>query len=297
MKLLLIGKNGQVGFELEKSLKTIDVINPVDAIGRQECDLSEIDSLKSIINASKPKIIVNAAAYTNVELAEQEVELAYKLNRDVPCAIGEMAQKSGALIVHYSTDYVFDGSKSGFYSEDDRANPINIYGKSKLAGENALISSGAKCLIFRTSWVYGVHGNNFLKTILKLSSIKESIDVINNQYGSPTTSKLIAETTAKVLKVYIERKKEFTYGIYNLVSSGVTSWHDYARRILFEARMINDSIKLKPDSVIPISSHEFPSVAKRPANSALDNSKLRDNFGLVMPNWEVGIKETLEQLL
>ncbi len=295
VKLLLFGKNGQVGFELQRALGPLgDVV----AVGRATCDLSRPDQIRQMVRTVKPQIIVNPAGYTDVDRAESDCETAYAVNAVAPGIIGKEAAELDALVVHYSTDYVFDGLKIGSYCECDAPNPKNVYGLSKLQGEQALQQSGANCVIFRTSWVFGVHGSNFVKTMLKLAASREKIRVVADQYGSPTSAALIADVTAQVLGQYLRRKEApFPVGIYNLAASSDTHWQAFASTIIGYALEAGKPLRLTPDAIVPITSAEYHLAAERPANSRLDTTKLQETFGLYLPHWQVGLRHTLNQIL
>ena len=270
--ILLIGSNGQVGWELRRTLAPL---GPVTALDRQSLDLTNLASLRAIIEAARPDIIVNAAAYTAVDQAESEPELAMQINAAAPAAIAEAACTLGSLLVHYSTDYVFDGTKAGAYTEEDTPNPINVYGKSKLAGELAIQASGCRHLIFRTSWVYGLHGKNFLRTIQRLSAEREELRVVDDQIGAPTWSRMIAETTALALHGL------YTSGLYHLSAAGSASWHGFAQAIL--------DAQYWRGKLVPIRTSEYPLPARRPMNSVLDNGKLARDFALASPDWRAAL--------
>ncbi len=298
MKILLTGKNGQVGFELQRALAPLAEIV---AVGHAECDLAQPDALRRLIREVAPQIIVNAAAYTAVDKAEVEPALAQAINADAPGLLGEEAKRLGALVVHYSTDYVFDGRKAGFYTEDDAPNPLNVYGRSKLAGERALIASGARHLIFRTSWVFGAHGGNFVKTILRLAAERDTLRVVADQFGAPTSAALIADVTAQILGQYIRACRpasaDFDYGLYHLAAAGRISWHEYAQEIVRAALAAGRPLRLRPEDVQAIATADYPLPAKRPANSCLDTAKLRKTFGLVLPDWRQGLHHVLAQII
>ncbi|MEW5781125.1 MAG: dTDP-4-dehydrorhamnose reductase [Pseudomonadota bacterium] len=298
MKILLTGKHGQVGFELQRALASLAEIV---AVGHAECDLAQPDALRRLIREVAPQIIVNAAAYTAVDKAESEPALAQAINADAPGLLGEEAKRLGALIVHYSTDYVFDGRKAGFYTEDDAPNPLNVYGRSKLAGERALIASGARHLIFRTSWVFGAHGGNFVKTILRLAAERDTLRVVADQFGAPTSAALIADVTAQILGQYVRACRpasaDFAFGLCHLVAAGRTSWHEYAQEIVRAALAAGRPLRLRPEDVQAIATADYPLPAKRPANSCLDTSKLRKTFGLFLPDWRQGLHHVLAQII
>jgi dTDP-4-dehydrorhamnose reductase len=243
-------------------------------------------------------VIVNPAAYTAVDKAESEPELAHAINAVAPGVLGEEAAKGNAWVVHYSTDYVFDGTKLGAYTEEDLSNPLSVYGRTKRDGEIALQASGARHVIFRTSWVVGAHGSNFAKTILRLAVERESLDVVADQHGAPTSAALLADVTAQLIR---QRQREgdetFPFGLYHLVASGETNWCDYARFVVSGALALGKSLKLSPDSIRAIASSEYPVPAKRPANSRLDTQKLRSRFEVELPDWQSGIRHILQQIV
>jgi dTDP-4-dehydrorhamnose reductase len=302
MKILLTGKNGQVGFELQRSLAPLGEIIPVD---QADCDLSSPESIRQLVRTVKPDIIVNPAAHTAVDKAESEPALAQAINGEAPGIFGEEAAKLGALVVHYSTDYVFEGSKAGFYTEDDAPNPQSVYGKTKYAGEQALAASGARHLTFRTSWVFGAHGANFAKTMLRLAKEREGMKVVADQFGAPTSAALIADITAQVLGQYLQSRRSatadfpqsFPYGLYHLVAAGKTNWHEYAQAVVMTAQAAGRPLKLGPSDIQAITTAEYPLPAPRPANSCLDTTKLKTTFGLCLPDWRQGLQHVMTQLL
>ncbi len=295
MRILLTGKHGQVGFELQRALAPLGEVLAVDYA---ECDLADASAISALIRSVKPDLIVNPAAYTAVDKAESEPELAHAINAVAPGVLGEEALKLGAWVVHYSTDYVFDGTKPGAYTEDDLTNPQSVYGRTKRDGEIALQESGARHLIFRTSWVVGAHGNNFAKTILRLALERESLNVVADQYGVPTSAALLADVTALLVR---QKQREagdhFPFGSYHIVAGGETTWYDYARFVVSEALAAGKPLKLSPDAIRAIPTSEYPTAAKRPANSRLDTGKLRRTFGLELPNWQTGVRYILQQIL
>jgi dTDP-4-dehydrorhamnose reductase len=284
-RILLTGKNGQVGWELQRTLATL---GEVIALDRESMDLADPDSIRRTVREHKPNLIVNAAAYTAVDKAEEEPGLAMAINGRAPGILAEEAKRLGAAVIHYSTDYVFDGAKPGPYAEDDAPNPLNIYGKTKLSGEQAIQDSGASFLILRTSWVYGMHGRNFLLTILRLAREREELRVVNDQIGAPTWSRMIAEATAQVLAQITSHatplSKSFSgiSGVYHLSAGGETSWFGFAKAIL--ANQLAPTV-LVP-RLTPVGTEEYPARATRPKYSVLSNAKLNRNFGLIMPHWE-----------
>jgi dTDP-4-dehydrorhamnose reductase len=295
MRILLTGKHGQVGFELQRALAPLGEVCAVDYA---ECDLADASALCELVRSVKPDLIVNSAAYTAVDKAESEPELAHAVNAVAPGVLGEEAAKRGAWVVHYSTDYVFDGGKSGAYVEDDLTNPQSVYGRTKRDGEIALEKSGARYLILRTSWVVGAHGKNFAKTILRLALEREGLNVVADQYGAPTSAALLADVTAHLVR---QRQREgdekFPFGLYHLVASGETTWCEYARFVVSEALAVGRPLKLSPDEIRAIPSSEYPTAAKRPANSRLATGKLRTTFALELPNWQSGVRHILQQIL
>lgn len=295
MKILLTGKQGQVGFELQRALAPLGEVCAVDYA---ECDFADAAAIRALVRSCNPDLIVNPAAYTAVDKAESEPELARAINAVAPGVLGEEAAKRNAWIVHYSTDYVFDGTKAGAYAENDPANPQSVYGRTKLEGEIALQQSGAPHLIFRTSWVVGAHGGNFSKTILRAAGERERLDVVADQCGAPTSAALLADVTAQLVR---QQQREgggtFPFGLYHLAAGGETTWCDYARFVVSEARAAGKSLKLLPDAIRAIPSSQYPLPAKRPANSRLDTSKLRSAFGVVLPDWQSGVRHILQQIL
>lgn len=298
MKILLLGANGQVGWELRRSLS---VIGDVVACGRREANLASIDHLKKVLDDVQPQVIVNAAAYTNVDQAESEVELADLINGKAVGILADSTKKNGGLLVHYSTDYVYDGSKEDVYDESDRTAPLNMYGKSKLKGEEAIISSGCDHLIFRTSWVFDSRGKNFINTILRLASEDRSeLKVVSDQRGAPTSAELIADVTAMILR-QLHKNDERVSGknknIYHLVALGETNWCDYSKYILDVAKENNFTLNLSSDKISPIFSKDYPVPAQRPLNSRLSTEKLRNEFGLTLPLWHEHVKRAVIEIL
>ncbi|WP_413175251.1 dTDP-4-dehydrorhamnose reductase [Anabaena azotica] len=288
MKILLTGTTGQVGWELQRTLMTV---GEVIAVGRNQMDLAQPDTICQTIREIKPDLIVNPAAYTAVDQAESQPDLAIAINGVAPGVMAEEAKRLGAAMIHYSTDYVFDGTKNTPYTENDQPNPQNVYGKTKLAGEEAIASVGVDHLIFRTSWVYGLYGKNFLLTMQRLAKEREEIRVVDDQIGAPTWSRMIAETTSQIISQALPNPSDFFAhqgGLYHLSASGKTSWYGFAKAIfakdIFEPDFQQSQRKLQ--RLIAITSQEYPTAASRPAYSLLDHQKLAHNFKLVMPNWE-----------
>ncbi len=295
MKILLTGKQGQVGFELQRALAPVGKVYAVDYA---ECDLADAAAIRALVRSCDPDLIVNPAAYTAVDKAESEPELAHAINAVAPGVLGEEAAKRGAWVVQYSTDYVFDGRKSGAYAEEDVTNPQNVYGRTKREGEIALQRSGARHLIVRTSWVVGAQGGNFAKTILRLAGERERLSVVADQYGAPTSAALLADVTAQLVRrQQREGSDTFPFGLYHLAAGGETTWCDYARFVVSEALAAGKPLTLSPDAIQAISSSEYPAPATRPANSRLDTSKLRRTFGVALPDWQHGVRHILQQIL
>ena len=295
MSILLIGKNGQVGFELQRAFAPL---GKVVALGSSECDLSQPDSIRQAVRQHRPTVILNAGAYTAVDRAESEPDLAFAINGIAPGILGEEAAAIGALVVHYSTDYVFDGDGTRPYRETDPAVPQSTYGRSKLEGERRLAAATLQHLILRTSWVVGVRGVNFAKTILRLAGERDELRVVKDQIGAPTAASLIADCTAHIVRPFLANPTEsFPYGIYHLAAGGETSWHGYARHVIEKAWQAGRCLRASPDGVIPISSAEYPTQARRPLNSRLDTTRLRDTFGLNLPDWHDGVDHILRQIL
>ena len=294
MRILLTGKNGQVGFELQRALAPLGEVIAVD---QNECNLADQNAIRSLVGEIRPDIIVHPAAYTAVDKAESEPDIAFAINGVAPGVLGEEAAKINALVVHYCTDYVFDGVKQAHYTEDDLPNPQSVYGKSKLAGEQALRQRIKNHLVFRTSWVFGAHGNNFAKTMLKLAAERESLNVVADQFGAPTSAALIADVTAQIVGQYQRQgRQDFPFGLYNLVAGGETTWCDFAKSVIKAAHDAGKPLKLKPENIRPITTAEYPLPAPRPANSRLATGKLEKTFGLRLPPWQEGLNHVLQQI-
>jgi dTDP-4-dehydrorhamnose reductase len=298
MKILLLGKNGQVGWELQRSLASLGEVLALDRHSPQYCgDLSKPEQLAQTVLVYKPDFIVNAAAHTAVDKAESEPELAKLVNTDATAALAKAAAQVGAWLVHYSTDYVFDGSGSHARQEGESTGPLSVYGQTKLDGEKAIVASGCKYLIFRTSWVYAARGGNFAKTMLRLAQEREKLTVINDQHGAPTGADLIADVTAHAMRHVLNTQNISFSGVYHLVASGETTWHGYASHVIEQARTINPELNWKVGDVAPVPTNEFPTPAKRPLNSRLCTNKLQLAFGLVMPPWQQGVDRMLAEIL
>ncbi len=287
MKILLTGCGGQLGRELKRSLACL---GEVVACDRRQLDLAQADALRTAVRAMAPAVIVNAAAYTAVDKAEAEPVAADAINAVAPGILAEEAKRLGALLIHYSTDYVFDGSRTTTYTEDDTPAPLSAYGRSKLGGEQAIVASGARHLIFRTSWVYGLHGANFMKTMLRLGrewdELRAPLRVVGDQIGAPTWTRHLADATAQILA-----RRDAPGGLYHLAAAGETSWHGYAEAIFAEAQAAG---LLEQSPVVHrITSADYPLPAARPANSRLDCSRFQRDFGLALPDWRTGLTDCL----
>ena len=287
MKILLTGCGGQLGRELKRSLACL---GEVVACDRRQLDLAQADALRTAVRAMAPAVIVNAAAYTTVDKAEAEPVAADAINAVAPGILAEEAKRLGALLIHYSTDYVFDGSKTTAYTEDDSPAPLSAYGRSKLGGEQAIAASGVRHLIFRTSWVYGLHGANFMKTMLRLGrewdELRAPLRVVGDQIGAPTWTRHLADATAQILA-----RRDAPGGLYHLAAAGETSWHGYAEAIFAEAQAAG---LLEQSPVVHrITSADYPLPAARPANSRLDCSRFQRDFGLALPDWRTGLTDCL----
>ena len=295
-KILLLGCNGQVGWELQRSLAPLGTLRAFD---RQQADLSDLASLEQLLRSEMPDIIVNAGAYTAVDKAESDITSAQRINADAPALLAKVARELDAWLVHYSTDYVFDGSGNQPIKEDAPTAPLSIYGQTKLEGEEAIRASGCKHLIFRTSWVYAARGSNFVKTMLRLAKDREELRVIADQHGAPTSAELIADITALTLQRLTcdAELKHRAQGTYHLVASGETSWHRYAQLVIEEATRLGANLRTNSARIMPISTDEYPLPAKRPANSRLDNDKLQRTFGVVLPHWQYHVKRMIQEVI
>jgi dTDP-4-dehydrorhamnose reductase len=287
---LLTGSSGQVGSEL---LAALARMGRVVAPSRGELDLANPDAVRATIRVVRPTCIVNAAAYTAVDQAESEPELCARVNADAPAVLAEEAARTDALLVHYSTDYVFDGSSHSPYRETDKPAPLNVYGRTKLEGERAVAASGARHLILRTSWVYGTRGSNFLRTILKLGATRPTIRVVRDQTGSPTWSRSIARVTAMLIERLLVAPDQVDYGLYHLTAAGSTTWYDFARAIFSAAATLAAA---PAPNVEPIDTVDYPTAALRPAYSVLDNEKIGRRFGVEMPHWPLDLERVMAEL-
>jgi dTDP-4-dehydrorhamnose reductase len=296
MRLLLLGKGGQVGWELQRALAPLGELVALGSGSTEfHADFSHPEQLAETVLKVRPDVIVNAAAHTAVDKAESEPELARKLNATAPGVLAQAAQQIGALMVHYSTDYVFDGSGSTPWLEDDATGPLSVYGQTKLEGEQLVAQHCARHLIFRTSWVYAARGGNFAKTMLRLAKERERLTVIDDQFGAPTGAELLADVTAHAIRDTLRDPAKA--GLYHLVAGGETTWHGYARFVLAQAQAAGVELKAGPQDVEPVPTSAFPTPAKRPGNSRLNTAKLQSTFGVTLPHWQAGVARMLREVL
>ena len=295
-KILLLGKGGQVGWELQRSLSVLGQVTALDFDSTEHCgDFSNPEGVAATVRALAPDVIVNAAAHTAVDKAESEPDFARKLNATTPGLIAQEAAKLNALLVHYSTDYVFDGSGDKSWAETDATGPLSVYGSTKLEGEDLIRASGAKHIILRTSWVYAARGGNFAKTMLRLAQERDRLTVINDQFGAPTGADLLADVTAHAIR-HLANKPE-DGGLYHCVAGGVTTWFDYAKFVIEQAQKIKPELQIKAADIAPVPTSAFPTPAKRPNNSRLNTAKLQHTFGLSLPHWQHGVQRMLSEIL
>jgi dTDP-4-dehydrorhamnose reductase len=300
MKILLFGKNGQVGWELQRSLAPLGELIALDRAGADGLcgDLNDLAGLARTVQAVQPRVIVNAAAYTAVDRAETEAEAAHRINAEAPEVLARAAAQHDALLVHYSTDYVFDGSGTRPWREDDATAPLSVYGRTKRDGELAIQATGCRHLIFRTSWVHAARGGNFARTMLRLAAERDELKVISDQIGAPTGADLLADVTAHAVhQVATGAVSDEALGIHHLVAAGATSWFDYARFVLAHAQAQGRVLKVGPPQVQAIPSSAYPTPARRPQNSRLDCTRLQTSFGLTLPPWQVGVARLLDEIL
>ncbi|MBN9601534.1 MAG: dTDP-4-dehydrorhamnose reductase [Afipia felis] len=296
LRILLLGKNGQVGAALRPRLACLGDLSAHD---RTTCDLGDVARLRDVIRTARPDLIVNAAAYTAVDKAEAEHDLCHRINAVAPGVLAEEAKAAGAWLVHYSTDYVFDGNKASPYTEDDATAPLNAYGRAKCAGEQAIAVATPDHTILRVSWVYGIAGRNFATTILRLASERDELRVVADQWGTPTSADLIADVTAELAQRFIlsdARRGHAARGCFHLAPSGYTSWHRYAIELVREARRQNWPLKLSEDTIVPITTKQYPTVAARPRNSVLDTTKLRHLLSFDTFPWQAPLTDFISQL-
>ncbi len=289
MKILLLGAQGQLGWELGASLATL---GKVIHLGRSQADLTKLDNLTKVVRQVEPQIIVNAAAHTQVDQAESEPELAHLINAEAPIHLAKLAKDSGSWLVHYSTDYVFDGKKDGPYLEDDSPNPLNVYGASKLAGDEGVMKVKGHHLIFRISWVFAAHGRNFARTILDVAAQKDAFPVVSDQFGSPTSVELVASATTLALQQALKNKSDLS-GLYNLVSGGTVNWHGYAVYVIKRALEMGWALKAKPENIATRNTEASERPALRPANSRLDTTKFQKIFALEPSPWQYYVDRVL----
>ncbi|CAM4013985.1 dTDP-4-dehydrorhamnose reductase [Pseudomonas reidholzensis] len=295
MKILLLGRNGQVGWELQRSLAPLGQVLGLDSRSRDYCgDLADLAGLGATLRSYAPDVIVNAAAYTAVDKAESEPEQAFRVNAEAVSVLAHYAAASGALLVHYSTDYVFPGQGTEPWREGNPTGPLNVYGESKLAGEQAILVAGCAHLILRTSWVYAARGNNFARTMLRLASERETLGVIDDQFGAPTSAELIADVSAHA--IVAARRDPALSGVYHLAAAGETSWCGYARFVLQQASARGVVLKVLAEQVNALTTEAYPTPAKRPANSRLNTQKLQEAFALVLPDWRLGVARMLTEI-
>jgi len=291
MKILLLGKDGQVGHELQRTLLPL---GEVKGCGRQDADLENLPDLRALLERQAPDVIVNAAAYTAVDKAETNQQAARVVNADAVAVLAQYAKKSNALLVHFSTDYVFDGRKIAPYNAYDQTNPQSVYGATKLAGETAIADSGCEALILRTSWVFSAHGGNFIKTILRLAKERETLNIVADQHGAPTSAELIADVTA--LAITGHRLGALSSGVYHLTASGHTTWHGLATHVVTRALQNGLPLKVAPANIKPITTEQYPVPAVRPKNSRLNTTALTAQLKLQLPEWTVHVDRTVDQL-
>ena len=294
MKILVTGKNGQVGHELMRSLAPLGQVVGVDV---KECDLAQSGAIDALLERVRPDIIVNPAAYTEVDKAESEPTIAHAVNAQAPKLLARYAARHNIPIIHFSTDYVFDGKKESAYVEDDEANPKSVYGKTKWLGEEAVRKMAAKHIIIRTSWVFGSHGVNFLKTMLKLAQERDKLSVVSDQFGAPTSARLLADAVAQMVTELGEPGSYRKYGTYHVAARGETSWHGYAQVVVEKAIKHGMAIKINPKDIKPISSKEYPMPAPRPSNSRFDTTKVSTVFSVSLHKWQDEVDKVIQELV
>ena len=296
MNILLLGKGGQVGWELQRSLSVLGTVTALDFDSQEHCgDFSKPEGIRDTVRQLRPDVIVNAAAHTAVDKAEGEPDFAHLLNATTPGVLAEETARLGAWLVHYSTDYVFDGSGTRPWVETDAPAPLSCYGRTKLEGEQHIQQSGCQHLILRTSWVYAARGGNFAKTMLRLAQERDRLTVIDDQWGAPTGADLLADVTAHAIRHLQQRPEDG--GLYHCVAAGETNWHSYAKEVLALAAQAQPAIKIKATEVAPVPTSAFPTPARRPHNSRLNTAKLQSTFGLQLPHWQTGVARMLNEIL
>jgi len=295
VKILLFGKNGQVGWELQRSLSSVGELVALDTDDQTPCgDFTRLEDIIQTIHSVSPDIIVNAAAYTAVDKAESESALAHTINTQAPKILAQESLKIGAWLVHYSTDYVFDGNGTKPWKETDPTAPINIYGSTKLEGEKAVINSGCKHLIFRTSWIYSARGENFIKTMIRLAQSRDHLSVIDDQIGAPTGAELLADVTAHSICTALRQPQ--VSGLYHLAAKGEISWYGYANFVLDKARQSGIKLQVQAENIRPVTTDVFPQTARRPGNSRLNTKKIEHTFDLTLPLWQTGVTRMLTEI-
>ena len=296
MNILLLGKGGQVGWELQRSLSVLGQVTALDFDSQEHCgDFSQPDGVAAAVRAINPDVIVNAAAHTAVDKAESEPDFARLLNATTPGRIAQEAKALGALLVHYSTDYVFDGSGDAPRTEEAATGPLSVYGATKLEGEQLIQQSGCQHLILRTSWVYAARGGNFAKTMLRLAQEREKLTVIADQWGAPTGADLLADVTAHAIRHLRQRPQDG--GLYHCVAAGETNWHAHANYVIAQARQAHPAIQIKANDIAPVPTSAYPTPARRPLNSRLNTARLQATFGLTLPPWQQGVARMLAEIL
>jgi len=295
MKLLLLGSNGQLGWELQRSLSPL---GKIFACNRNTVDFNDLDKLKSVVRKYRPDVIVNAAAYTNVDKAESDAENAFRVNFEAVNLLANEAAVLNSWLIHYSTDYIFDGIKNGSYKEEDKTNPKSVYGKSKLQGELAIIDSKCKYLIFRTSWLYSTYGRNFVNTVLRIAKERSELRVVCDQIGTPTSAELVADVSSLCLSQIVQddlSSKDIS-GVYHLTPTGKTSWYNFAKYVIIETKKLGGVFLTDPENIIAINTSEYPLPAERPANSILNSQKLCKTFNLYLPSWKIHADRAIKEL-
>jgi dTDP-4-dehydrorhamnose reductase len=296
MKILLFGKNGQVGWELQRSLAPLGELIALASDSKELCgNFADLDGLARTVRFIAPDVIVNAAAHTAVDVAESEPEHVRTINALAPGVLAQEAKRANAWLIHYSTDYVFDGSGDKPWLETDPVAPLNVYGTTKLEGEQLILEAGCRQLVFRTSWVYGARGGNFAKNMLRLARERDSLSVINDQIGAPTGADLLADITAHAIRTAQQRPE--VSGLYHLVAGGETSWHGYASFVIDFAHRAGIALKVTPEAIKPVPTSAFPTRAHRPHNSRMDTTKLQRTFDLYLPAWQTGMTRMLSEVL
>ena len=296
MKILLLGKNGQIGWELQRSLAPLGEVIALDRHSQDFCgDLSNLQGLAATVQQLRPDVIVNAAAHTAVDRAESESDLAHTINALAPGILAQQASKLGAWLIHYSTDYVFDGSGSRPWVETDTPAPLSVYGRSKLEGERLIAEHCQRHLILRTSWVYAARGGNFAKTMLRLAQERERLTVIDDQFGAPTGAELLADVTAHAIRQLMHRPQDA--GLYHLAAKGEITWNGYAKHVIAQAQRTHHAIKIVANEIAGVPTSDFPTPARRPHNSRLDSTRLQHVFGLSLPDWQQGVDRMLAEIL